>query len=50
MVGNRCWEQRLATYMGKKRKGTRNKEQRTRIKHRGWEQGLKEDYKDWKKN
>ena len=27
MVGNRCWEQRLATYIGKKRKGTRNKEQ-----------------------
>ena len=49
-VGNRCWEQRSATYIGKKRKGTRNKEQRTRIKNRGWEQGLKEDYKDWKKN
>ena len=40
------WQQGLATFIGKKSKGTRNKEQGTRIKNRGWEQELKEDYKD----
>ena len=47
MVGNRSWERRLATGVGNIRRGKKkkgNKEQG--LKSRGWEQGLKEDYKD----
>lgn len=38
------WQQGLATFIGKKSKGTRNKEKG--LETGGWEQELKEDYKD----
>lgn len=46
------WEQVLGTEVGNihREKEEVDKEQGTGIKNRGWEQGLKEDYKDWKKN
>ena len=37
-VGNGGWQQWLAPYIGKK-----GREQGTRIKNRGWEQGLKKE-------
>lgn len=42
------WEQVLGTEVGNihREKEEGKKEQGTRIKNRGWEQGLKEDYKD----
>ena len=42
------WEQVLGTEVGNihREKEEGNKENGTRIKNRGWKQGLKEDYKD----